>query len=76
MSVNLIQEAVNDYLLSMSMEDLDIFLDKFPDDSIAHTILDNAYLFINDGNVQTAKRMLYTTAVRKHCAAIVEEVKK
>ena len=63
MSIKLIQEAVNDHLSRLTPAQVEGIVAEYPNDDTAKQIIEAAYLFINDRNVETAKKMLYNSAV-------------
>jgi len=63
MSIRLIQEAVDDHLDRSTPAEVEGIVAEYPDDNTARDILEAAHLFINDRNVETAKKMLYNSAV-------------
>jgi hypothetical protein len=62
MSIRLIQEAVNDHLSRLTPAQVEGIVAEYPDDDTAKQIVEAAYLFTNDRNVETAKKMLYNSA--------------
>jgi len=62
MSINLIQEAVDDYLERLTPAQVEGIIAEYPNDDTAKQIIEAAYLFINDRNIETAKKMLYNSA--------------
>lgn len=62
MSINLIQEAVNEHLDRLTPAQVEGIVDEYPNDDTAKDLLEVAHLYKNDRNIETAKKMLYNSA--------------
>lgn len=63
MSINLIQEAVNEHLDRLTPAQVEGIVAEYPDDDTAKDLLEVAHLYKNDRNIETAKKMLYNSAM-------------